>query len=302
MLSLSMLDGNLLLWIGSNLTLMDLRLETLALLALLAVVALLEIIGVNGWVDFTLSLAVIQPLIEAIELINKAKNMGFTCNRVTGRIFKLASEFGKVLFSHCFREANICADWLTNFSLSFRIGVIELSSPPTDLLKLIARDKIGLTSCRVGPVRFVWTLKGSSSTIPHQHQPSNSNILQRPMASDSPSNSHFPMSQYSSSYSSSSSSSSSTIPMMLETSSSNRTLHHTRSRFSSPPSDQPSYHYHLPSCTHFRLSTSSPLSHSLRSSSSPPDLSEKARSLTLACSAPSPSSPFGLSQSLGFLT
>ncbi|KAF7831088.1 protein PTST, chloroplastic isoform X1 [Senna tora] len=60
----------------------------------------------------------------------------------------LASDIGRVTFLHNFREANTCADWLAKFNLSSNVGLVELADPPSDLMRFIARDKLGISSCR----------------------------------------------------------------------------------------------------------------------------------------------------------
>ncbi|KAF7813422.1 ribonuclease H [Senna tora] len=89
---------------------------------------------------------------EAITLIDKAKSSGFSFNQFINRIIMLASDIGRVTFLHNFREANTCADWLAKFSLSSNVGLVELADPPSDLMRFIARDKLGISSCRVGLV------------------------------------------------------------------------------------------------------------------------------------------------------
>ncbi|KAF7818326.1 protein TIME FOR COFFEE-like isoform X1 [Senna tora] len=89
---------------------------------------------------------------EAITLIDKAKSSGFSFNQFINRIIMLASDIGRVTFLHNFREANTCADWLAKFSLSSNVGLVKLVDPPSDLMRFIARDKLGITTCRVGPV------------------------------------------------------------------------------------------------------------------------------------------------------
>ncbi|KAF7826059.1 ribonuclease H [Senna tora] len=84
---------------------------------------------------------------EAIGLIEKARALRFTNNRMVGKIFELSTNLDRVVFSYSPREANGCANWLARRSLYYSIGVKELDSPPSYLLKLMDRDKIGLPSC-----------------------------------------------------------------------------------------------------------------------------------------------------------
>ncbi|KAF7801954.1 ribonuclease H [Senna tora] len=84
---------------------------------------------------------------EAIDLIEKAITRRFSGNRLVGKIYELSTNLGCVIFNHCNREANNCADRLARNSLSFNFGVTELASPPRNLVSLIARDLVGLPSC-----------------------------------------------------------------------------------------------------------------------------------------------------------
>ncbi|KAF7831333.1 ribonuclease H [Senna tora] len=89
---------------------------------------------------------------DAFELMHKAKYSGFTCNRLIGRIVKLSSELTNLKISHVFRGSNICADWLAKFSLSRRLGVAELTTPPRGLISLIACDRISSLDGSAWPV------------------------------------------------------------------------------------------------------------------------------------------------------
>ena len=57
---------------------------------------------------------------------------------------QLASRIPRIRFSHCFREANRCADHLAKTGTRHQVGITMYDSPPTDLEHLFDFDASGL--------------------------------------------------------------------------------------------------------------------------------------------------------------
>ena len=84
-----------------------------------------------------------------VDVLKNSNHINFIISPILEDCRLLASRFHQIQFSHCFREANRCADMLAKIGAEQEAEFILLSSPPVDLFKVLEDDCNGVFSNRL---------------------------------------------------------------------------------------------------------------------------------------------------------
>ncbi|KAK9986020.1 hypothetical protein SO802_030971 [Lithocarpus litseifolius] len=90
-----------------------------------------------------------------VDDINKAQNVNNVISPVLDDCRLLISHFRRILFKHCYQEANQCVDSLTKMSISQEADFILFESPLVDVLNAYEDDCNGVYLNRLCPTPFV---------------------------------------------------------------------------------------------------------------------------------------------------
>ena len=106
--------------------------------------------GLNLYYDMHLSAVDVQLDAKAIvQLLANSSSANFSVLPLLEDCRHLISQIGQVRISHCFREANSCADFLARLGSHQDSSFVLFHDPPVGLLDLLSLDGAGLSHSRV---------------------------------------------------------------------------------------------------------------------------------------------------------
>ena len=105
--------------------------------------------GLTLCIDLQLTAADVQLDAKAVvQLLANSSSSNLCALPLLDDCRKLVSQIGQVRISHCFREANCCADFLARLGNHQDNCFVLHHDPPVDLLGLLSSDRVGVFHIR----------------------------------------------------------------------------------------------------------------------------------------------------------
>ena len=79
-----------------------------------------------------------------VDVFKNSDHVNYIISPILDDCRHLASRFHQIQFSHCYRQANRCADMLARIGADQEAEFILFSSPPVDLFKALEDDCNGV--------------------------------------------------------------------------------------------------------------------------------------------------------------
>ena len=109
--------------------------------------------GLSMCVDMQIPALEVELDAKAVaDLMNNAISLNADYATIVADCKQLLSQIPQVKVSHCYREANRCADALARLGYSTSLNVMFFNSPPPNVLNVFLSDLYGLSQIRLCPV------------------------------------------------------------------------------------------------------------------------------------------------------